>query len=266
MSKRSSEKTISRTKKVNQEHKTPGIKTRVRSLISQPIFNVAVLGLLLLSVFGALRYLQAHEIRGQVKFVEQPKTDEDDQSNKTEPSFSSPEIFKGEVYDTSIRLREAGALGMAISLAIFTTGAEQATVPPNLDNIWSVLSERKLMPPGVTLNNGELVSSCGKIIVRYQAAPLRFEILSFPWQNTNSPAIMLRFPVHRLDGRTITYFQSSAINNHNVPAPFASLEKIVSDGWTLEQWRGEIMPKTENFGQLLQTEKSSLKQEMPGTR
>lgn len=258
MSEKSSKKTTTRIKKVNQEHKTPGIKTRLKSLRAQPISNVAVLGLLLLSVFGTLRYLQSRPVQGQVKFIEQSKPGIEERLTNDDRVSSAPEIFQGEVYDTSIRLREAGALGMAISLAVFTTGAEQGIVPPNLEKVWSKISERKLMPPGVALTNGELISPSGKIIVRYQSVPLRFEILSIPRQNSNSPTLMLRFPLDRLDGRTITYFQSTSVNSRDVPPPFAPIEKIVSAGWTLNQWRGEIMPKAENNIQLLEEERRLL--------
>lgn len=260
MPKRSPGKTITRIKKVNREHKTPGIKNRFNSLISQPIFNVAVLVLLLLSVFGGLRFLSARQVQGQVRFVEQPKTDDDDQSNNDSRHYSSPELFKGEVYDTSIRLRQIGALGMAISLVVFTDGVERGTVPPNLEKIWSLIAGQNLMPPGVALANGELFSPSGKIIVRYQSEPLRFEILSIPHQNSNCPAIMLRFPLQRLDGRTITYFQSTSMGSLDVPPPFSALEKIVSAGWTLNQWRGELLPKSENNNQLLEEEKRLLQE------
>ena len=135
---------------------------------------------------------------------------------------------------------------MAISLAVFAHHAEQGSVPPNLEKIWSILAERNLMPPGFEFQNGELLSPSGTILVRYQSEPLRFEILSRPKQDSTSPAILLRFPLTSLDGRTITYFQSASVNRFDIPAPFAPLEKIVSAGWTLEQWRGELVPKTKN--------------------
>lgn len=244
-------------KPTNQKDKNlSSLKNAMRSIIFSPTFNVATLVLLLLCVFGGLRLLSARQTQGQVKFIERPNLETGDQTNE-DRVYSSPEIFKGEVYDTSIRLRETGALGMAISLAVFAINSEQGSVPKSLEQIWRFISERKLMPPGMQFENGELLSPSSVISVRYQSKPLRFEILSRPKQNAKSPAILLRFPLTSLDGRTITYFQSS-VGRFDIPAPFAPLEKIVSAGWTLSQWRGELMPKTENGAQILEEEKRLL--------
>lgn len=252
-------------KKTNQNDKNLSrIRSVVRSVIFSPMFNVAALVILLFCVFGGLRLLSNRQMQGQVKFIEQPKLEENEQINENRV-YSSPEIFKGEVYETSIRLRETGALGMAISLSVFALNSEQGSVPPNLEQIWNFISERKLMPPGLEFQNSELVSPSGTISVRYQSQPLRFEILSRPRQNADSPAIMLRFPLTSLDRRTITYFQSASTGKFDIPAPFAPLEKIVATGWTMEQWRGEILPKQANQGQILEEEKR-LMMELPVNR
>lgn len=256
-------KTLKKTTNQKVKNLSP-IKKVMRSIIFSPIFNVVTLVLMLLCVFGGLRLLSARQIQGQVKFIERPNLESGNQSNE-ERIYTSPEIFKGEVYDTSIRLRETGALGMAISLTVFAANAEQGGVPPNLERIWSLIIERKLMPPGMQFENGELLSPSSVILVRYQSQPLRFEILSRPRQNAQSPAILLRFPLTSLDGRTITYFQSTSVNRYDIPAPFAPLEKIVSAGWTMEQWRGELLPKTENGAQILNEEKRLL-MELPVNR
>ena len=251
-------KTLNKTTKQMDKNPSP-IKTVMRSIIFSPFFNVAALVLLLVCVFGGLRLAVARQTQGQVKFIERPNLETGEQTNE-ERTFVSPEIFKGEVYDTSIRLRETGALGMAISLVVFTKTAEQSNVPPNLETIWSLIVERKLMPPGMQFENGKLLSPSSVISVRYQSQPLRFEILSHPKQDLKSPAILLRFPLTSLDKRTITYFQSTSVDRFNIPAPFAPLEKIVSAGWTMEQWRGEILPKPDNTNQILEDEKRLLEQ------
>ena len=251
-------KTLNKTTNERNTNQS-AIKNAVCSVVSSPVFNVAALVLLLVCVFGGLRLLSARQTQGQVKFIERPNLETSEQTDD-DRTFTSPEIFKGEVYDTSIRLRETGALGMAISLAVFAKTAEQSNVPPNLETIWSLISERKLMPPGMRFENGELLSPSSVILVRYQSEPLRFEILSRPKQDVKSPAILLRFPLISLDRRTITYFQSSSINARDIPAPFAPLETIVSAGWTLEQWRGELLPKAENQSQTLEAEKRLLDQ------
>lgn len=245
--------------------KSKKFRTAIRSFAFSPTFNVIALVVLLLSVVIGLRALRSGQTPAQIKFIEQRQFDTPATENSGDQIYSQPEIFKGEVYDTSIRLRETGALGMAISLAVFAYHSDQGSVPPNLEKIWAFLAERNLMPPGFEFQNGELLSPSGAILVRYQSAPLRFEILSCPRQERLSPAILLRFPLNSLDRKTITYFQSSSTNRFDIPAPFAPLEKIVSAGWTMEQWRGELLPKKENNLQILEEEKRLLK-ELPPNR
>ena len=229
-----------------------------RSFVFSPTFNVVVLACLIIAVFAGIRVFSARRNSAQIAFVEQAEIDQAETANADDRKFSAPEIFRGEVYDTSVRLRETGALGMAISLTVFAEYSEKKNIPTNLETIFSSVRERNLMPPEMTLNNGQLASASNKFVVRYKPQPLAFEILSSPKNNATSPAILLRFPLASLDKRTITYFQSARANRFDAPEPFAPLEKIVAAGWTIEQWRGELLPKGENAPQLLAEEKRLL--------
>lgn len=251
---------LKKNKTENSPQKSKTLKTVISPFVSSPTFNVIALVVLLLSVIFGLRAFRNGQTQAQLKFVEHDQINALENETGENRIYTPPQIFKGEVYDTSIRLRETGALGMAISLAVFAHQTEQESVPPNLEKIWSLLAERNLMPPGFEFQNGELLSPSGTILVRYQSEPLRFEILSRPKENATSPAILLRFPLTSLDRRTITYFQSASVNRFDIPAPFAPLEKIVSAGWTMEQWRGELLPKNENNLQILEEEKRLLDQ------
>ncbi len=256
---------LKKNKTEESGQKSRKLRILIRSCVSSPAFNVIALVLLLLSVIFGLRAFRSGQTQTQIKFVETSQFNAPETGTGENRIYSAPEIFKGEVYDTSIRLRETGALGMAISLAVFAHYSEQGSVPPNLEKIWSFLAERNLMPPGFEFQNSELLSPSGTILVRYQSEQLRFEILSRPRQDSTSPAILLRFPLNSLDRRTITYFQSASVNRFDIPAPFAPLEKIISAGWTIEQWRGELLPKNENNLQILEEEKRFL-QELPANR
>lgn len=239
--------------------KSKQLMESAKTFIFSPTFNVIALVVMLLSVFGGLRVLRTRNVQAQVKFVESGGIQTSEDGKNENRNLPSPEIFKGEVYDTSIRLRETGALGMAISLAFFAETSTKGSVPKNLDTIWEFIKKRNLMPPGLQISsNGEIVSPTSVFQVRFQSNPFRFEILSRPNQTNTSPAILLRFPLKSMDGRTITYFQSSSTKRFETPAPFAPLERIVSSGWTLEQWRGELLPKQENSLNLLAEEKRLL--------
>ena len=228
----------------------------IRSFIFSPTFNVIALACLLVAVFAGVRLVSARRNPAQLAFVERAAIDTPETETAENLNYSAPEIFRGEVYDTSIRLRETGALGMAMSLAVFAEFSERKIIPTNLETVLSSVQMRGLMPPEMTIQNGSLISKSSIFVIRYRSQPLAFEILSSPKQNTgNSPALLLRFPLASLDKRTITYFQAARANNFEMPEPFAPLEKVVAAGWTLEQWRGELLPKDLNAAQILAEEK-----------
>lgn len=229
----------------------------LRAFFSSPTFNVIALALLLVAVFAGMRLFSANRNPAQVAFVEQAAFDQPETSNAVSHQLHAPEIFRGEVYDTSIRLRETGALGMAISLAVFADFSEKKNIPANLETILAAVQARGLMPPDMAFKNGKLESMSSVFFIRYKSQPLAFEILSRPKQNAGeqSPSLMMRFPLASLDKRTITYFQSSRTNPVEMPEPFAPLERIVAAGWTIEQWRGELLPKNADAARILAEEK-----------
>jgi len=235
------------------------VAVALRSFFASPIFNVAALVLLLVAVFGGLRLFSGSQNPAQVSFVERPLADAEATRISDDRILPAPEIFKGEVYQATIRLRETAALGMAMSLVIFAEYAERGSVPPDLDRILVSITKRGLMPPGLETQNGEIFSPESVFVVRYQSQPLRFEIVSRP-KDAGSPALLLRFPLTSLDGRTITYFQSKpAIALSPAPEPFAAFDKLVAGGWTMERWRGELVaPNDKTSIQILAEEKRLL--------
>ena len=232
----------------------------LRSFIFSPTFNVVALALLIVAVFAGIRLFSNRRNHAQVAFVEQPGIDAPERGAEENRNYLAPEIFRGEVYDTTVRLRETGALGMAISLSVFAEFSEKKNIPANLETIITAVQTRGLMPPKMTFENGKLESASSVFFVRYNRQPLAFEILSSPKQGSigQSPSLMMRFPLTSLDKRTITFFQSASTNQAQMPEPFAPLERIVAAGWTIEQWRGELLPKSENASRLLEEEKRLL--------
>lgn len=261
-SKNESDKPLKKTAKNSDQKKRQysPVAVALRSFFTSPIFNVAALVLLLVGVFGGLRLYSGSRNPAQVSFVERPDAGAEDvfvSSDRILPP--APEIFKGDVYQATIRLRETAALGMAMSLVVFAEYAERGSVPPNLERIVASISERGLMPPGLEMQNGEIRSPESVFVVRYQSQPLRFEIVSRP-KDAGSPALLLRFPLASLDGRTITYFQSSpAAALSPAPEPFAALDQLVAGGWTMERWRGDsLAPNDKTSIQILAEEKRLL--------
>lgn len=228
----------------------------VGRLVRSPAFNVCLLAVLILSVFIAARLLRNGRSPAQLSFIERSgevsPPQADPEQNATVPS----EIFQGEVYDTAVRLRETAAVGVAISLALFAEAAEKGSVPANIETVWTSVQNRALLPPDLEINKGELSSPSSKFVVRYQAIPLRFEVVSHPKPEREGPALMFRFPLPVTNGKAISYFQSSIARRFEVPAPFTAAEQLLTNGWTLEQWRGELLPRDERILRMLSEEKS----------
>lgn len=253
--KKKPKKTVSAAPSENGANLIKTLKDPIRRFFSSPAFNVAALVLLFVAVFAGLRLFSNGKSAAQIRFVESANAGGSENGEAENASHIAPEIFKGEVYSTAVRLRETGALGMAMSLVVFAEYATRGSVPPNTEMIFSSIAARGLMPPGLEISNGEIHSSSSLISVRYQEQPLRFEILSRP-NDAKNPALLMRFPLSSLDGRTISYFQSSsALAKQTAPEPFAALDRLVADGWTIEQWRGEMLPKNQNAAQTLAEEK-----------
>ncbi len=232
----------------------------IRAFFSSATFNVIALVVLLVAVFAGMRLFSANRNHAQVAFIEQAGFDQPENSKAGNRTYAAPEFFHGEVYDTTVRLRETGALGMAMSLAVFSEFSEKIYIPTNLETVLNAVKTRDLMPPEMIFENGKLESASSFFLVRYQSQPFAFEILSSPKQGAiwQSPSLMMRFPLASLDKRTITYFQSASTNQAQMPEPFAPLDAIVAAGWTIEQWRGEILPKEANSEQILIEEKRLL--------
>ena len=155
-----------------------------------------------------------------------------------------------------MRLRETAALGIAMSLAVFAEYSEKGSTPTSLDDVLTSISKRALTPPAFVIQNGEISSPSSTLLVRYQAQPLRFEILSHPKPGVDGPALMLRFPIAAMNGQTISYFQSSIARRYDSPQPFAAPDQIIAGGWTLEQWRGELLPLDKDLLHALSEERS----------
>jgi hypothetical protein len=254
------------------ENKTPGIKMgltkksrrkgmqetfiAITRLTRSPVFSVFALVTLILGVFVGVRILRERRGPAQLSFVESNSSDQILSENAEHKVSSVPEIFSGEVYDTSIRLRETAAIGIAISLAVFAEYSEKKAIPTTLEGTLAAIARRNLLPPGLIFTNAGLSSTSSNLTFRYQPQPLRFEILSRPKPDTQGPALMLRFPLTTMNGQTISYFQSSIARRYDVPEPFAATDQMIASGWTLEQWRGELLPLDNNVLNALGEEQS----------
>ena len=126
------------------------------------------------------------------------------------------------------------------------------------------MASRELLPPGLTVENGEIRSETSVIYIRYQPEPMQIEFVSVPLQSRFGPTLMMRFPLTSADGKNIAYFQSSQVSGVNLPAPFAPASEVIRSGWTLEAWRGnEVGGGNQDFARMLADERDNLKAVAP---
>ena len=226
------------------------------NFIQSPISNVAMLIAIILCVFAGGRLLSKRPNPAQLSFVEHTEPDGILPDDSNLMTAFVPEIFAGEVYDTAVRLKETAALGMAISLVVFAEYSDQKRPPSTLKDILTAISQRNMVPPGFSIGEPDVSTPSSLLLIRYQSRPLRFEIVSIPKAGIKGPIVMLQFPLASMSGQTVPYYQSATTARSDIPTPFASPDQIVGSGWTLEQWRGELLPLKDDTVQALSEEQS----------
>ncbi len=226
-----------------------------------PLFNVLLMVVLMLGVAAVFRVLEWRRMNAQtqIQINDSENLAEGDQA-KNKNVRRTADIFGGEVFDTSVRLRETGAFGFAVCLSILDEARERRQIPGSINGLIIAVTSRDLMPPGLTVANGEIRSQTSKIYIRYQPEPMQLEFVSVPTDARFGPTLLMRFPLRSADGKNIAYFQSSQVSGVNLPPPFASATEVIRRGWTQEAWRGmEIGGNNQDFAEELREEQENLK-------
>lgn len=233
--------------------------------VGSPLFNVLLMVALGLGASAFFRVMEWRRMNAQTQIqINDSENLRESDKAKNKIVRQSVDIFSGEVFDTSRRLRETGALGFAVCLSILDEAKRTRQIPGSINALVSAVSSRELLPPGLTVENGEIRSYSSKIFIRYQPEPMQIEFVSVPLDARFGPTLMMRFPLTSADGKNIAYFQSSSIGNVTLPAPFAPASEVIRSGWTLEAWRGtQVGGNNQDFARLLADEQESLKTATP---
>lgn len=203
-------------------------------------YSMGIVSLLVLLYAVAFNYRRNHD-PVQVRFVENAA--EAAAEPAADAGRTSKPVFSGEAHDTAQRLRECGALLLAISLSAFEDFRTHGSFPANNDALLTGIQIRALLPPGVEVVNGELYSSFSELKLNYRPEPFSFEILAMPSNGSQGQPMMFRFPLPLTGTNSVTYFESR--HAHILPAPFSTAEQLAAGGWAIRQWRGETLPLDE---------------------
>ena len=249
--------------KINNSKKNSAEKSK---FTGSPLFNVLLMVTLMLGVSAFFRALEWRRLNAQTQIqINDSETGADGDKARNKVASQPAEIFGGEVFDTSRRLRETGALGFAVCLSILDEAKKRRQIPGSINALVSAVTSRELLPPGLTVENGEIRSETSKIYIRYQPEPMQIEFVSVPTQARFGPLLLIRFPLTSADGKNIAYFQSSKVAGVNLPPPFAPASEVIRSGWTLEAWRGaaQIGGGNQDFARMLAEEQENLKAVTP---
>lgn len=214
------------------------VLSRLAKLLSSSNLGAAFLILLIVGVYFTARFVGQTNQHAQVKFVEQ-----NDAIQSTEPADSnaiSKEIFSGTKYETALRVRECGALGIAVSLSVFASYTVTGKAPQTAQEVMSELIDRKLLPPGLIRERDSLRSASSRFRLTYKPSPLAFEILSIPLEANSGPALLFQFPLPPSGANSVMYFQNR--EQKTFPAAFSNTEQLVDRGWKISHWRTDDLP------------------------
>lgn len=203
-------------------------------------FSMGIVSLLVLLYAVAFNYRRNHD-PAQVRFVENAAEAAAEPAADAGPTLKP--VFSGEAHDTAQRLRECGALLMAISLSAFEDFRTHGSFPAKDHALLRGIQTRSLLPPGVEVVNGELYSSFSELKLNYRPEPFSFEILAMPSDGSQGQPMMFRYPLPLAGANSVTYFESR--HPHILPTPFSTAEQLAAEGWTIRHWRGETLPLDE---------------------
>lgn len=212
--------------------------------------------LLLVGVYAGVRITASSDTQhAQLRFVENGGAKTFDGEGGSEISFQEP--LAGKAYETALRLREAGALGLAVSLSVFAKRAATGNVPADHQDVLREMTVRKLMPPGIEVENGTLRSRLSELLFSYRSEPFSFEISSVSKDRAKGSALLLRFPLPPSGTNSVMYFESSA--SAQLPSPFSTNEHLTAAGWKIRHWRGDALPLDDSIVRDLREHEAWLK-------
>lgn len=204
-------------------------------------YSTLILTLISVALYLAARsYYGGNDKTAQLKFVENPSVQSiDPGTSAVEPL---KQVLSGEPYETALRLREAGALLMAVSLSSFEEFRTDGKLPTTTSEILAGVQRRSLLPPGVQIKEGTFRSALSDLKLNYRPDPFSLEIISFSTTKPQGTAILFRFPFPPGEANSIMYFQSSSRASPITLGQFSTPEQLVAAGWSIRYWRGEALP------------------------
>lgn len=228
---------------MNKSESKLGLYSRIKKrlgTISQTVDFSRQVGVLVVlcfvGIYGTFRILSPRNEAAQVRFVETRGAESDKDSSTAESQIKNP--FSGAEYDNAVRLRDASALGMAVSLSVLSLNTETGRLPSSVAEITRHLERARLLPPGIQSKNDNFVSEQSTFQIAYRREPLSFEVLAIPRSDQGSQ-LLFRFPLPQSEPNTVFYFE--ALRDKAIPAALSTTEQLSASGWKIRHWRGDAI-------------------------
>lgn len=203
-----------------------------------------IAALLAVAIYFTLRTFGGEDSPAQLRFIESPSDQTVDLASAGSEVLKP--VFSGEDYDSARRVRECGALLMALSLSAFEDFQKRGHFTQTIEVIFADLQKRSLLPPGIEIRDGELRSALSQLKLNYRSDPFSFEIFSFPTSTVQGPAFLFRFPLPPGEANSIMYFHFASGTEASIPTQFSTVEQLSVAGWGIRHWRGERLPLDES--------------------
>ncbi|MBK7510689.1 MAG: hypothetical protein IPI76_00235 [Chloracidobacterium sp.] len=187
-------------------------------------------------IYGTFRILSPQNEAAQVRFFETRGSESDQDLSTAQSQIKNP--FFGPEYDNAVRLKEASALGMAVSLSVLSLNTQTGRLPGSVAEITRHLEKARLLPPGIQYNSETIVSEQSTFQLAYRREPLSFEVLAIPRSDQGSQ-LLFRFPLPQSEPNTVLYFE--ALRDKAIPAALSTTEQLSASGWKIRHWRGDAI-------------------------
>jgi hypothetical protein len=159
-------------------------------------------------------------------------------NDKATANPSAPRLPDGEVERTALRVREASALVVGLTLFAVNEGLQRRSLL-RVEALTARFVSAGLLPPGITQddNGGVLSSPHANIYVRYRPSPLAVEVVSLGREERDGTTMIARIVtgVEETLGASLLLARQSG--NIPIPAPFTPNAQMVALNWSVEPLR-----------------------------
>ena len=167
-------------------------------------------------------------------------------NEKTKASSSIERLPDGEVERTALRVREASALVIGLTLFAVNEGLQRHPVT-RVESLTARFVDAGLLPPGIVQHNasGVLSSAHATLYLRYRPLPLAIEIVSLGHDDRDGPAIITRIITGTEDIAGASLLLARQLGNVTLPAPFTPNAEIAALNWSVEPLRERTFTEPE---------------------